>query len=137
MSFPFVGAILSGVSTIIDRVIPDKNLAEKTKLEIQLAEARGDFDLTKEQLKVNAEQAKHENIFISGPRPAIMWICAFAFGYYYICIPIIATIAVFNGFDVKLLPTFDYDQLFYIMGTLLGLGSFRTYEKLKHVNKNR
>jgi hypothetical protein len=65
-----------------------------------------------------------------------MWLCVIALGYHYILAPFCADIAAFFGHTVHLTELNMYDLMTLLFG-LLGLGAFRTYEKVKGVDKKR
>ena len=60
-----IDSVLSIGSTVLDRVITDKNAREKAKEELQKAITEQDFQLSLGQININAEEAKSENIFSS------------------------------------------------------------------------
>jgi hypothetical protein len=128
---PLIGPLLALAGNIFDRVVPDKAAAEKAKLEMAAALQSQEFSLALEQIKVNAEEAKSTNWFVSGWRPACGWIGAFALGYAAIGEPFarfIATVA----FDYKgAFPVLDSNITMQILFGILGLGAYRTVEKVK------
>ena len=81
--------------------------------------------------QVNALEAQHRTVFVAGWRPAVGWVCAFAFAYHYVLLPFGKSIAAFNGVDVEW-PVLETEQLFTVLMGMLGLGGLRTYEKLKN-----
>lgn len=81
------------------------------------------------QLEVNKEEAKHENVFVSGWRPFIGWICGSSLLYQFVMRDFIAL--MFNLGD---LPQLDISQLVTILTTMLGMSTLRTFEKIKKVN---
>lgn len=121
---------------LIDKVIPDKNAAKKAKASLEMLAAKGELDLMLKQIEVNIEQAKNPSVFVSGARPAILWICGAVFGYHYLLYPILQSVAALNGFDISVLPTFDTGALWPVLGGLLGIGGMRSYEKSKGTARN-
>lgn len=132
---PILGAVIPLVSSIIDRLIPDKNAAAKAKLELLTLETNGELNSMMKQLDVNMKEAEHKSIFVAGARPFILWMCGVIFGYHFLLHPILLTTAALSGFDVSVLPQFDIHAIWPVLGGLLGLGGFRTYEKYKGVAK--
>ena len=130
-----INAILPILGSIIDKVIPDRKMAEKAKNEIAILEAKGDLDLMFKQLEINKEEAKHRSIFVAGWRPFIGWVCGIAFGYHFLLYPIVSLILTLNGVDNAILPEFDMTSLLTVLGGLLGLGSLRTVEKIKGITR--
>lgn len=62
---------------IIDKFIPEKGA--KVKAEAALRESIQKDN--ESQNAINLEQAKHSSLFVSGPRPFLMWVCGFGVGY--------------------------------------------------------
>lgn len=128
---PLIAPILGIVGKIFDRVIPDKAASEKAKLEMEVALQSQDFQLALEQIKVNVEEAKSTNWFTSGWRPACGWIGAFALGYAAVLEPFVRFVAVV-GFGYKgSFPVLDTTITMQILFGILGLGAYRSYEKVK------
>ena len=119
--------VLTGpLADILDKFVSDKDL--KTKLSHELEKEI--ISLNKAQLEVNKVEAKHSNIFVSGWRPAIGWICGFSIGYHFILEPIIQYILIVNAIQFET-PEFDFSQLSTIVMAMLGMSTLRTYEKTK------
>jgi len=140
MAFPIVGALFGVANTLIDRLIPDKNANGKAKLSLEMMLAKGELDTLAKglegNLKINEVEAAHPSIFVAGARPFIMWVCGITFAYHYLVYPIIMAIAAFKGFDTSVLPKFELQDLMYVMGSMLGIGGFRSYEKLRGVARD-
>ena len=132
MPLPAILAPLLGIfGTVIDRVIPDKAAAEKAKLEMEAALQSQEFQIALEQIRVNQEEAKSTNWFVSGWRPAVGWIGAFSLGYAAILEPLIRfTATVIFGYEGKF-PILDSNITMQILFGILGLGAYRSYEKVK------
>lgn len=128
---PLIAPLLGIAGKIFDRVIPDKAAAEKAKLEMEAALQSQEFSLALEQIKVNAEEAKSTNWFVSGWRPAVGWIGAFSLGYAAILEPLIRfTATVVFGYQGTF-PILDSNITMQILFGILGLGAYRTVEKVK------
>ena len=124
--------ILSVGSKILDRVIPDTNARDKAKEELAKAINDQDFQITMAQIAVNAEEAKSDNLFKSGWRPSVGWICSIAFALHFVVLPILNIGIVGFGYKAITIP-FDMDTLFTVLGGLLGLGGLRTVEKMRGI----
>jgi hypothetical protein len=127
-----IDSVLSIGSTILDRVIPDKNARDAAKEELARAINDQDFQLALEQIKVNEAEASSDNLFKSGWRPAIGWVCGIAFSLHFVFFPILDWFLVLFGHTAIVIP-FDMSTLMTVLGGLLGLGSLRTFEKMKGV----
>ena len=129
---------IGGLLTSAREAITGKKIAdpvEIAKLDLQLAELNN--KLVNGQLLINQEEAKHSNVFVAGWRPFIGWVCGSALAFNFIVTPIVLWICLLNGIDITKPPLLDIDSLITILGGLLGLGTLRTYEKVKNVAKNR
>lgn len=117
---------------LLDKVIPDKDAREKAQSELYKAAQDQDFQLALAQIKVNEEEAKSENLFKSGWRPAIGWICVFGLFYNFVLYNILLwAVATFQLHITP--PALMSDILMELVFALLGLGSLRTFEKIKGI----
>lgn len=132
MAFDPISTVLDIGGKILDRVIPDANARDKAKEELAKAINDQDFQITMAQIAVNAEEAKSDNLFKSGWRPSVGWICSFAFALHFVVLPILNIGLVGSGYKAITIP-FDMDTLFTVLGGLLGLGGLRTVEKMKGI----
>jgi len=130
-----VSAIIGLVSTVLNKVWGNKDDQLKRQFILELQEKLGELDLAKAQVAVNAEEAKHESLWVSGARPFIMWVCGCSFAWQFLVQPIVTYVVVITGYPAPVLPVFDFYALNTILMGLLGLGALRSYEKVKGVNK--
>jgi len=91
-------------------------------------------ELIKYQQQINEIQAHHRSIFVAGARPFILWVCGFALAWNFVLHPFVNYFAVQSGYQ-SIPPLLDMSELYPIIMALLGLGGFRTYEKLKDKTK--
>jgi hypothetical protein len=73
-------------------------------------------------------------MFVSGWRPFIGWVCGGALFSQYILRPWVQWLCVLVGHPIPQLPGID-DQLWQLVGAMLGMGGLRTFEKIKGVTK--
>ena len=125
-----IDTIFGTISTVLDRVIPDKNAREKAKEELERALNDQDFQIALEQIKVNLAEAQSESFFKSGWRPSVGWICSIAFGLHFVILPLFNYFLMLCGGQPILVP-FQMDTLLTVLLGLLGMGTLRTVEKLK------
>lgn len=131
---PGLGPVLNVVNTVVDRLVPDKNAAQKLQNEIQKEVAEAGLKGELAQLEVNKAEAASASIFVAGWRPAIGWVCAGALGYQYLLTPLAVWGTSWVGLMMPMPPTLD-STLWQLMFGMLGMGTLRTYEKLKGVSK--
>lgn len=137
MDITGLGAAFDFGSKVLERIFPDPKdrLEAQTKLlELQqtgeLAKLAAETDLAKGQLDINKTEAASDNIFVSGWRPFIGWVCGSAFAYHFILQPFIAFALASFGHSVDL-PDFDMNTLYTVLMGMLGLGGMKSYEKVK------
>ena len=130
-----LSSLLPVATKIIDRVVPDKNAAKKAKLDMQkeLTTAFNKANLA--QIETSKIQAAHPSIFVSGARPAIMWICAFGLGWQFVFQPVAVWVLALTDAGVAL-PIIETEGLMSLTLALLGLGGMRSFEKSKGVQRN-
>lgn len=127
-----VAAILGAMGPVLDKLIPDPNA--RNQFTLQLLSALQAADLS--QIKVNEAEAANPNIFVSGWRPFIGWICGVALVYQFLLYPLAVYIASFFSEEAvtRLLnaPKLD-NNLWELLFAMLGLGAMRSFEKIKGV----
>lgn len=119
------------ISDLIGKAIPDKN----KRMELEASIKSQMIDLQKAQANINLEQAKHPSIFVSGSRPAILWICALGLAWQFFLAPLMNWIVVVTGSSIQP-PVINTEGLMTLTLSLLGLGGLRTAEKWKGVARN-
>lgn len=117
---------------LLDKVIPDKDARERAQAELFKAAQDQDFQLSLAQIRVNEEEAKSENIFKSGWRPAIGWICVFGLAYNFVIYNLLLWVVATFGLNITP-PALMSDILMELVFAMLGLGSLRTFEKVKGI----
>jgi hypothetical protein len=124
-------------SKVIDKIWPDPAERDAAKLELlkmqqsgDLAQLTAETSLMIEQIKVNAAEAQHASVFVSGWRPGVGWVCVAACGWNWIGLPIAKVIAVILGHPINLASA-DLTEMLPILMGMLGLGGLRTIEKLQ------
>jgi hypothetical protein len=127
-------AIIEIGARLLDKIIPDKDAREKAQFELIKASQDQDFQLALGQLNVNTEEAKSQNLFVSGWRPYIGWVCGIALTYNFLIYPLMLWSIASYGSDIKPPPLFSEHLMELVMG-MLGLGTLRTFEKWKGVTK--
>ncbi|MGC1173117.1 3TM-type holin [Polaromonas sp.] len=132
-------ALLPVITSVIDKIFPDKAAADAAKLEIlrmqqngELAALTAETDLLKGQLEINKVEAASTRLFVAGWRPYLGWICGNVIAFKYIFGPLLAMLAQAAGLTVDI-PELDASELWPVLGALLGIGTMRTAEKIKGV----
>ena len=133
--------LIDPIARLLDKLIPDKDARAKAQeillqqeLAMEMEQLKLALNSDMEQMKVNAEEAKHASVFVAGWRPFIGWVCGVAMAYHFVLQPLLAfLIANYGDGTPVALPAFDMDALNTILMGMLGLGGMRTFEKIKGV----
>lgn len=139
-----ISGLFSAAQSLIERFFPDPEKKAAAQLELlkmqqtgELAQLAAETDLAKLQIQVNVEEAKSTNWFVAGARPFIMWTCGVALAYVSIVEPVSRFVAkVWFGY-VGDFPIIDTNLTMQILMGILGLGAYRTAEKIKGAEGNR
>ncbi len=150
-----IGSVFTGIrEAITGEKILDP--AEMAKIELQLKQLES---LANEgQISINKVEAAHKNIFVSGWRPFIGWVCGTAIAYAYVGQPLLEWGVMFAGYDMAVqtitqvpvigsdaiqsvvtwsegirIPEIETDRLFELVLAMLGMATLRTYEKEKGI----
>ena len=128
-------ALIGPATEIIGKFIEDKDQKNKLAHEIATLAEKHALEMAKGQMAINAEEAKHRNIFVAGWRPFIGWTCGLALFAHFILFPSADVITAYLGYDAVSYPAFDMDSLMTILLGMLGLGGLRSFEKYKKLTK--
>jgi hypothetical protein len=132
-------ALLPVIGTVLDRILPDEKSKSEAKLRMlelaqkgELATQENDFQLTIGQIETNKIEAASDDPFKSRWRPAAGWVCVIGLFYQSIMRPVLPWFLTVLGVDiVPELPAIDSESLFALLSAMLGLGVYRTAEKIK------
>ena len=89
--------------------------------------------MSKAQTEINAVEAQSSNLFVSGWRPCVGWVCASAFAWQFVGQPFFSffyTLATSHPAPVIAL---DHDALNTVLFGLLGLVGARSWERVRGV----
>ena len=120
-------ALIGPVAGLLDKVVPDKDVAAKLAHEIATMSEKHAQELSIAQLAVNKEEAKG-NWFQSSWRPAVAWVCVVGMAINFLVSPLLSPLGV-------VVPQADTSVMMPVLMGMLGLGSLRSFEKTKGVTK--
>lgn len=129
-----INVLLPLISTVIDRVVPDKNGANKAKQAIEAELIANATQLNLAQAETNKIEAAHRSVWVAGWRPALGWVSALSFAWIFLLAPITQWVLLLTG-NTVVLPVLQSDVLLELTFALLGLAGLRTYEKQKGLSK--
>ncbi len=139
----FTGGVAKDIADTVGKAIPDKDLAAKLSSDLQtIVEKRVsdaqqfaatlDLAIVQGQNDTNKIEAGSDSLLKSGWRPMVGWVCVAALAYQMVVRPLLA-------FGLQHLlemppPSLDLDTLLTLLFGILGLGAYRTAEKIKGVS---
>lgn len=133
-----VAAVLPLILGIIDKIVPDANAAAAAKLQALELAQKGELAYLEADTKIAQAQAATNQVeagtdrFRGGWRPMCGWVCAAALAYDFLLRPLLPwLVAVIFRTEVPALPWIDQESLMVLLTGMLGLGGFRSWEKLK------
>jgi hypothetical protein len=139
MDLTGIGAIFSMGGKIIDKIWPDKVEAEKAKIKLfeltqagEFKELEAELEKARLQVGVNIAEANSNSDFKGGWRPFIGWVCGFGLSYSVLLQPLITGLiqATIPDMGKFVMPDVQTDALMALLFGMLGLGGYRTYEKV-------
>lgn len=132
-----VSAALDLGGKLITRIWPDPVQQQAAQLELlklaqsgELAHLAADTELAKMQGEVNKVEAAAPDLFTRGWRPAVGWTCAAGLACQFLIGPMLTWGGGLMGTKV-VFPELDMGTLLTLLFGMLGLGSLRTFEKVK------
>ena len=117
--------LIGPVTSIIDKIVPDKDQAAKLAHEIATMSEKMANEQVLAQLEVNKAEAASGSLFKGGWRPAIGWICGLALLWSFILQPFLVFFLLVFGVDLPPLPEIGTADLMPILLGMLGLGGLR------------
>jgi hypothetical protein len=129
MSLDPISSIADLATAVVSRIWPDKTLVQQQQFAKDFQTELSNTELLKGQLAVDAAEAANPNLFVSGPRPYLMWGLSTAAIWYFLGAPVITYFCIISGHPIPPYPVLDIQSLLGLLGTLLGMSGFRTYEK--------
>lgn len=134
---PIVDTVVGIAGKVLDRIFPDPVAQANARLELlkmqqsgEIEQLHADVQLATNQAEINKEEAKSTNIWVSGWRPFIGWVCGSGLAVQFLVGPMATFLAGLMG-HVLLFPVLDMGTLLTLLLGMLGLGGMRTYEKIK------
>jgi hypothetical protein len=122
-----VGAVADLASSVINKIWPDKSEQERAQLAMATSVVMG-------QLEINKAEAANPSRFVAGWRPFIGWVCGFGCAWNWIGLPVLKAGCALGGLAVAVTPA-DVAEMMPLLVAMLGLGGYRTYEKVAGATK--
>lgn len=129
--------ILGAVMPLLDKILPDANQKAQAQLKLlelaragELAALDADMKLALGQMEINKAEATTD-MFRGGWRPAVGWTCVAGLVYQFLLVPLLPWVVTVAGGTVPPLPAIDNETLMVLLTGMLGLGGFRTFERIR------
>lgn len=130
----------------IGKVIDDLFTSDQERLQAQIELTklgiethRIEADLARGQQRINEIEAAHASRFIAGWRPGLGWVGVVGMGYQFVIYPFLTwawtvmQAAQWVPRDLTAPPVLDVDALWVMLAGILGLGTWRTVERVRGV----
>ena len=127
-----ISAGIDLITAVISRVWPDKTEQQKEELAAAMAADENITKLLTGQMAIDEAEAASPSLFVAGWRPMVGWVCAGAFAWQFVVLPVFLFIGQAVGHPIAA-PVFDISTMLTVLMGMLGLGSLRTYEKVKGI----
>ncbi len=127
-----ITSITNLFSEVIDKVWPDRSQSDLVKLKLLEMQQSGELQTLIDQLDINKEEAKSNNLFVAGWRPFVGWVCALSCSWNWVILPILKSILSIVGHPI-VINAADLGEMLPMLMGLLGLGGLHTYEKLNGI----
>ena len=133
---PIIGGLLDAGLKILDKVLPDPGQKAQAQLELLKLQQAGEFktleadlQLALAQTEINKVEAASADPFKSGWRPAAGWVCVLGLLYQFLLQPLLAWGSTIQGFAAP--PVLQLGDLYGLLFGMLGLGAYRSVERVK------
>jgi hypothetical protein len=123
MAIDPISAGLDLAKTVVQTIWPDKSEQEKAQLAGALAMVQG-------QMEINKAEAASPSLLVAGWRPFIGWVCGVACAWNWIGLSVAKFLFAATGHTLNLSPA-DLSEMWPLLLGMLGLGAYRTVEKIK------
>ena len=124
-----IGEVIKSVGQIAD----DLTTSDKERMQADLDAYKAETERMGGQVEINKIEAANSSLFVSGGRPYGGWVCAFALAYASVIEPMARFVAkVGFGYDGDF-PNINTDLTMQVLVGVLGLGAYRSFEKVKGV----
>jgi len=129
-----IDKLIGPVTSLLDKFIEDKDQKARLAHEVATMAQKHALELSRAQLDVNRVEAGNANLFVSGWRPAVGWVCVLGMAGNFMVIPFSNFVLALLEIPVKI-PLIDTATMMPVLMGMLGLGTLRTYEKKAGVSK--
>lgn len=132
---------IGGIVKTVGDIAGDLITTDKERMQLELDGYRAESERMAGQVEVNKIEAGSASLFVAGWRPAVGWVGVAAMAYQFLLYPFLcwgwAAMQAAGWVPVAMTPPppLDTDALWVILSGILGLGVYRTAEKVKGVTR--
>ena len=132
---------IGGIVKTVGDIAGDLITTDKERLQLELDGYRAESERMAGQVEVNKIEAGNASLFVAGWRPAVGWVGVAAMAYQFLAYPFLqwgwAALQASGMVHATMMPPppLDTDALWVILSGILGLGVYRTAEKVKGVTR--
>jgi roadblock/LC7 domain-containing protein len=127
--------MVTSVTGIINKFVPDRDAQAKIQAELSVKLMDMEATMSQAQTQINAVEASSSNFFVSGWRPCVGWVCALAFAWQFVGQPLFSFFYALITHEAAPVVALNHDALNNVLFGILGLGAYRSWEKIKGITK--
>jgi hypothetical protein len=130
---PVIGDVVGKVGQLADDLFTSDEERARAGIDAYKAET----ERMQGQVEINKIEAGHRSLFVAGWRPAVGWVGVVAMAYQFVLYPLLtwgwSAMQAAGWISIGLLPPpqLDTESLWVILTGILGLGAYRSAEKIK------
>lgn len=131
--------LISPVTDLLDKIIPDKDKKREIGLEIEKLADKADQRIHEQliaQTEINKVEAAHKSVFVAGWRPFIGWTSGVGLAYTFVVAPFTSQIAKWAGYSGEMV-VLETNTLMTLVLAMLGVGGMRSFDKMRGTDTKR
>lgn len=131
--------VLGGIIETVGKIADDLITTDEERAKIELAFYEAETTRSAQQTEINKVEAASSSLFVVGWRPAVGWVGVAAMAYQFVLYPFLVwgwALLQAAGWISPMLhspPILPTEALWVILSGILGLGAYRSVEKVKGV----
>ncbi|MFV5212779.1 3TM-type holin [Azonexus caeni] len=129
--------LIGGIVETVGKVADDLFTSDEERARLALEGYQAETSRMAGQVETNKIEAAHASIWVAGWRPAVGWVGVLSMLYQFVVYPMLTwgwsalQAAGWVSADLAPPPMIDTEALWVILTGILGLGAYRSAEKLK------
>ncbi len=119
--------VISLIGSIVNKVVPDKNQAEKDALILELTKDEEFNKILLAQAATNTAEAENGKWYDDW-RDLVGWVCGCSFAWAYMLQPMITYFITISGHQLPPLPQINTSELMPLLLAMLGIGGMKSFD---------